>query len=58
MNLWERLLRDPPPPDRVFHCGICGQELRGRSVTLDEEARVTCSDCTGRVPDEEDTSGD
>jgi len=49
--LWERLWRDPPSPDRVFHCHVCGDEVRGRAVTFDDHARATCGDCTGRVPD-------
>lgn len=50
--LWERLLENPPPPDAVFTCGVCGTGLRGRTATFDENCRVTCADCTGRLPEE------
>lgn len=47
-KLLERLMREPPSPDRLFRCAVCGAEVHGRDVTLDERARATCHDCTGR----------
>ena len=51
-KLFALLMTNPPPPDRVFWCRICGVELRGSTATFAEDSSVTCHDCTGRVPDE------
>jgi hypothetical protein len=52
-RLFALLMRSPPAPDRRFRCGVCGVELPGRAVTLDEMGRGTCGDCTGRLPEGE-----
>jgi hypothetical protein len=53
MDFFALLLENPPPPDREFDCRICGADLRGRTVCLDEQGRATCADCTGRQPEED-----
>lgn len=52
-DLFDLLMRNPPPPDGVFHCACCGLELRGRDATFDARCRATCCDCTGRALPEE-----
>jgi hypothetical protein len=49
-DLFVLAMMHPPSPDREFTCRVCGAELVGRTVTLDEQCRATCGDCTGRIP--------